>query len=270
MSVKTRAQSKHEDDDLGPSDDGDSFDSSNDEGTPPITLEAIGRVVEGKLANLATKECIEGLRQTVVDQNLRIQELEAKIILLEKYIEKTDKLERDYDEIPELRDRIEDLELRCDDNEQYHRRLCLRFNGMELKEGRNESGEECLKKIKKVLKDELKVDIPDVVIDRAHRIGPVKEDPTSKKKFQSIIVRFTTWRHRTLAYRARKKTKQVRVRLDLTRRKVKLLEKANTWLEDNDENFAFADINCRLCLRFEGDFHYFNDENELKELIKYA
>ena len=129
LPVKARAQSKHEEYDLGPS-DGESFetlDSSNDEGSPPITLEAIRRIVEDKLA----RECIEGLRQTVVDQNLRIQELEAKIILLEKYIEKTEKVERE--EIPEMRDRIEDLELRCDDNEQYHRRLCLRFNGMELK-----------------------------------------------------------------------------------------------------------------------------------------
>ena len=61
----------------------------------------------------------------MVDQNLRIQELEAKTILLEKYIEKTVKLERE--EIPEMRDRIEDLELQCDENEQYHRQLCLRF-----------------------------------------------------------------------------------------------------------------------------------------------
>ena len=139
---------------------------------------------------------------------------------------------------------------------------------MELKEDSNESGEECLKK--KVLKDDLKVDIPDVVIDRAHRIGPFKKDEKSSKSYQSIIVRFTTWRHRTLAYRARKNAKKVRVRLDLTRRRMKLLEKANTWLGDNDENFAFADINCRLCIRLEGEFHYFKDENALTEIIKYA
>ena len=141
---------------------------------------------------------------------------------------------------------------------------------MELKEDGNESGEECLKKIKKVLKDDLKVDIPDVVIDGAHRIGPVEKDEKSNKSCQSIIVRFTTWHHRTLAYRARKNTKKFRVRLDLTRKKMKLLEKANTWLGDNDENFAFADINCRLCIRLDGEFHYFKDENKLKDIIKYA
>ena len=36
-------------------------------------------------------------------------------------------MERGHEEINELKDRVESLELRCDDNEQYHQRLCLRF-----------------------------------------------------------------------------------------------------------------------------------------------
>ena len=130
---------------------------------------------------MATKECIDSLRQTVVAQNEKIQELEAKIVLMEKYIARTEKLERGYKEINELKDRVESLELRFDDNEQYHRRLCLRFNGIEMDKDKDESGESCLEKIKKLLKNELKVDIPDVVIDRAHRIGPMKQNPTTNK-----------------------------------------------------------------------------------------
>ena len=262
---KSRAKSKHEE--LGP--DSDSTDGTTEE-TPPVTLKLIGQVVEGKIAHLATKECIDSLRQTVVAQNEKIQELEAKIVLMEKYIERTEKLERGYEEINELKDCVENLELRCDDNEQYHRRLCLRFNGIEMDKDKDESGESCLRKIKTSLKDELEVDIPDMVIDRAHRIGPVKQNPTTNKKLQTIIVRFTTWRHRSMVYRARKKSEKFKVHLDLTHRKVKLLEKANTWLKDKNECFAFADINCRPCLFMDGDYEYFNDEHELLDLIKYA
>ena len=41
----------------------------------------------------------------------------------------------------EMRDRIESLEVLCDENEQYHRRLCLRFNSIECNEDNHESGE---------------------------------------------------------------------------------------------------------------------------------
>ena len=61
---KSRAKSKH--DELGP--DSDSTDGTIVE-TPLITLKSIGLVVEGKIANLATKEYIDSLRQTVVAQN---------------------------------------------------------------------------------------------------------------------------------------------------------------------------------------------------------
>eukprot|EP00795_Rhopilema_esculentum_P015007 gene15007-6162_t len=189
---------------------------------------------------------------------------------MEKYIERTEKLERVYEEIDGLKDRHESLELRCDDNEQYHRRLCLRFNGIEMDKDKDESCGSCLRKIKSLLKDELGVDIPDVVIDRAHRIGPMKQNPTNNKKSQTIIVCFTTWRHRSMVYKARKKSNKFKVHLDLTHRKVKLLGKANTLLNDKKECFAFADVNCRPCLYMDGKFVYFNDEHKLLGFIKYA
>ena len=43
-----------------------------------------------------------------------------------------------------------------------------------------------------MIKDDLKVTIPAQVFDRAHRVGDVWEDPATKKKYQLIIVRFTT------------------------------------------------------------------------------
>ncbi len=128
---------------------------------------------------MATKECIQTLHDTIKSQNERIEILESKMTLMEKYIT--------Y------------LEKGVDDQEQYNRRLCLRIDGIATEE--RESGEKCLAKVKAVFA-KLDVDVPDNVIDRAHRIGSPKV--VKGKKVHTMIVRFTTWRHRTAVYRARK------------------------------------------------------------------
>ena len=57
-------------------------------------------------------------------------------------------------------------------------------------------------------------DIPDIALDSAHRIG--KYDP-SGKNVRRVIVRFTTFRHRTMFYPARKNLSKNGVYLDLTK-----------------------------------------------------
>ena len=72
--------------------------------------------------------------------------LEAKIVLLDKYDQR---IENNGD-IDAVSERIEKPKLKTDDNEQCHRRLCLRINGVELSEGRNgDSGKEweCFEKM---------------------------------------------------------------------------------------------------------------------------
>ena len=74
---------------------------------------------------------------------------------------------------------------------------------------------------------ESEAEIPESVLDRAHRIGPTYTDNDTGKKMQSIIVRFRTFRHRTLFYANRKKIKSgARIRLDLTKDCYKLLVSA--------------------------------------------
>lgn len=275
MPRKTRSQKP---DELGHEEDTDSEDNeSGSESTKSestkSTLEAIlqgQKALDEKMSDLATKECINELKKTIVEQNEKIQILEAKIVLLENYASRIEKLERSAEESDSYQSKIEDLELRCDEQEQYQRRLCLRFNDVEYNEEVGESGAQCLEKVKKMIKDELKLDIPDMAFDRAHRIGQTKEDPQSHKKFRQIIVRFTTWRHRSLIYKARKNTKKFKVRLDLTYRRAKLIQCANEWLEKEEDSFAFADLNCRLCVKLNDDFRYFNTKDELLELIKYV
>ena len=54
-----------------------------------------------------------------------------------------------------------------------------------------------------VIIKETSCDIPDVVVDRAHRIGKGYNDKKTNVYCKSIIVRFTTFRYRTVFYRSR-------------------------------------------------------------------
>ena len=47
--------------------------------------------------------------------------------------------------------RLKPSKEKIDNNEQYSRRLCLRINGIPLPEDGNESGEDCLDKVKQLI-----------------------------------------------------------------------------------------------------------------------
>ena len=104
----------------------------------------------------------------------------------------------------------------------------------------------------KSLFKEAKVAVPDTVLDRAHRIGLSYTDKITSKKCKSIIVRFTTFRHRTLFYRARKNLKSgFKVKLDITKSRFNLLKKANNHAKKIPAiNFCYADVNCRIRVKF--------------------
>ena len=117
-----------------------------------------------------------------------------------------------------------------ENQEQYSHRLCLRIDGLELPSNQSsESGPGVLDKVKSIF-SELDVDVPDAVGDRAHHIGSKTMDANGKQR-QQVIVRFTTWRHRAAVYRARKKIKSAKIRLDLTRHRLNLLNSANDALK---------------------------------------
>ena len=129
---------------------------------------------------------------------------------------------------------------------------------------KEKTGEQCLKKVKAVF-NELKVNIPDEVLDRAHRIGQAKV--VAGKRVRQMIVRFTTWRHRTAVYRARKASNQYKVRLDLTRTRLDTIIKTTHRIQEKGlEGFTFADVNCRLCAKIGDGFHYFNDMDDFDAL----
>ena len=189
---------------------------------PPkkASVEEVTALLDEKLSTLK-EDIVTEVRDSIAqlfEQKLRekdekIEQLESHVAMLQMHV---NNLKHAHDE------KLEELE-------QYGRRLCLRIDGVPHKEV--EKSSEVLKLVKEKI-DEVKVDIPDVVIDRAHRIGAPYYDEGINALTQSIIVRFTTFRHRTLFYNKRKKlSKNVKIKLDLTKQRYELLKYARDRVE---------------------------------------
>lgn len=81
-----------------------------------------------------------------------------------------------------------------------------------------------------------------------------------------MLVRPTTWRHRTHDLQSPKETGTYKIKLDLTKRRREILRKANEVLVTRNDTFVFADFNCRLCLFRNGEYRYFDDLIDLERL----
>ena len=183
------------------------------------------------------------------------EELEFTVPMLQQHV-------REYQK------RINKLEDDSEELEQYGRRLCLRIEGVPSAE--KEASEEVLVKVK-CLVSESGCDIPDVVIDRAHRIGKGYTDKKSNLSCKSITVRFTTFRHRTMLYRNRNKLKKAKVKLDLTKKRYDIYTDAINFAKNYSiVNFVMVDINCRLKVVFtNGNSSFFKSIIDLKESIEH-
>ena len=196
--------------------------------------------------------------QAVVEkQEKKIEELESTVAVLRQHVSN-------------LKDSMQSASTKTDDLEQYGRRLCLRMDG--FPSATNETADEVLIKVKSKF-EEAGLQIPDEVIDRAHRIGPTYKDRVSDVEGQSVLVRLTTFRHRTMIYRKRGNMGDVRVKLDLTKERyqryreaLKIADSAKRKVE-----FVFVDVNCRLSVRLRnGSVKIFNTLDDLKEIIEQA
>ena len=93
-----------------------------------------------------------------------------------------------------------------------------------IKKSGNETSEVELESIRKLFDEANVVLIPDACIDHAHCVSKTND---------KVIVRFTTFRHRTMFYCNRKAQKAgVMVHLDLTKSRLDLLMKANKYVKD--------------------------------------
>ena len=118
--------------------------------------------------------------------------------------------------------------------------------------------------------EEAGVEIPDVCIDRAHKIGKAYIDRVSKEELNTVIVRFTSFRYRTLLYKARKNLSKVKIRLDLSKYRYGILKKARDMVEQNNSvKFVYADINCRFKLHpVAGSESFFDSLEDLEEILQ--
>ena len=184
------------------------------------------------------------------EQNDQIVRLQASIAVLQS-------------QVNFLKDKITVDDKKRDDLEQYGRRVCLRFGGIPKREGENV---DCLNVVKKLWED-ADVHVSDPCIDRAHWIGESYVDRKTNDNVQDIIVRLSTFRHRTLIYYARKKIK-ARVTLDLTKRRYNILKKAREIADKSSSiDYVFADINCQLKSRMlDGSTKKFDSVAELESL----
>ena len=147
------------------------------------------------------------------------------------------------------------LECKNEELEQYGRRLCLSIEGVPSVE--NECSDDVLDKTKSLI-TESGCEIPDVVIDRDHRIGQGYKDKTRNVLCKSIIVGFSTFRHRTLFYHNRSKLKNAKVRLDLPKKRYKIFTDAIDFVKAyKNVDYVMVDINCRLRVFFKNGLSSF-------------
>ena len=104
-------------------------------------------------------------------------DLEEKIVLREK--------------------KIENLSMKCDDNEQYSRRYYLRMHG--LKYDKNESQNDLFSKISECI-SEIGLPYGEGEIDRMHPIGETYKNESSVFTIKPITIKFKSWSYRQNVY----------------------------------------------------------------------
>ena len=215
-----------------------------------LSYDELLKLFDERLQNIATKQCINELKSIIEDQK--------KII------------SNQQKEIDTLKDKVKFLTNENDSFSQYGRRTCLRIVGIPPAE--NETGEECLDKINIFISD-ANLDIPSCCVDRAHRIGkPFKRKDGTVA--HTVIVKFSTWRHRTLFYRARRneyfKKKKLQTYIDLTKHRLNILNEAKAKVDTcGNVDYVFANVNCQLCIKFKNSdqLYFFNDLDDLDILL---
>ena len=169
----------------------------------------------------------------------------------------------------ELRELNTDNQPHKEELEQYGRRLCLHVDGVPtVKDKLNDD----VLEVTKSLFIEAKVAFPYNVLDHAHRIRPSYADRITNKKMQSIVVRFTTFRHRTLFYRARENLKgEFKVKLELAKPWFDLLKESNHCVKEIPAiSFYYIVVNCRLRIKFHDakqEDIFFSTFDELRDIV---
>ena len=122
-------------------------------------------------------------------------------------------------EVSFLKERIDLLEKKSDDSEQYSRRNCLLVHGVEEQEQENTDNI-----VLNVIKEHLDIELSVKVFDRSHRIGK----SNSKSKRRPIIVKFISYNDRRTIFNNKKRLKGTGISIteSLTAEKMRQLKSA--------------------------------------------
>lgn len=170
---------------------------------------------------LQDEEVIKGLKAAILgDFHQEIQSLQTCVESLTKQLKEKDTT------ISHLQDQINQLEQKCDTQEQYSRRNSLRLTG--LKEHEHEDiGEVVIDIINNKMKVSPEIKVDD--IDRIHRVGPKKTNHQ-----RQVIVKFATYRARQRVFEAKRNLREANAgrstnmfwNEDLTKKRTTLLWQA--------------------------------------------
>ena len=203
--------------------------------------------IKEELKKKASNDKIDELLEEIRKKDEKIVILQDKVAVLSKVV---DKLKKDTEA-----------------NEQYSRRTSLRIT-VPVKEATTPAEPvNFLADMQQRFVD-AGVVIPDLAIDRVHPVTKPFTDDNGVKR-RGLICKFTTWRHRTQVYRARKSFKDISIRLDLTKDRLNLLKAAQLLIKGNEQFlYAFADVNCNLGIRRRDEsVFYFSSLHEVEELL---
>ena len=158
-----------------------------------------------------------------------------------------------------------------DDQEQYSRRPCLVFEGLNSVDDDNKN---LSQEIVNVVRNELNIKISGDDINKSHPIKEIKENRYIVK-FTKHSMAETIYKHRKkLIKKKEDKTNQpIKIKVSLTRRRQKLLEYASKVTDDYSLiHFVYTDINgnLKICLREpikNRVVFSFNSKMELAEIL---
>ena len=225
-----------------------------------IVSEVSGKI-ESSLLTFVKDHVKEVVHEALQKQDSIIEEMSSTIAMLQQHVSV-------------LKEAAVKNSTQVDELEQYGRRLCLRIEGVpvEEKEKSDEVRDKVLTFMENDPDNDISLNIPEVVVDRAHRIGQVHDNKEGPRT-QSIIVRFSTFRHRTMFYYERKGLEKkfgIRIRLDMTRTRYGIYKTAiNLVKEKANIKYVYCDVNCRLKVKFsDGSEKVFDSIKTLKDLIE--
>ena len=164
------------------------------------------------------------------------------------------------------------LRIEIDRLDQYQRRSNLIFKNVILPPNQSDEGD--TEFVKNLLEKEMNMQNAFSGVDKLHRTGK-RRTATGGKKTQDVIVRFKSHSARYKVYKERNKSKSVKIRPNLTRRRGDLLYRASNLVDDLDQiDFVFANIHGDLTLRLkdpdedEKQLFSFSSMSQLKETLK--